>query len=261
MGYGGRGGGGNRGTKRSFGGDRGGYDNKRARFQADLNPDKIIPVGKISHTSENKVVCKVSLEDQVPMFNQPVFLENKTHIGKSDEIFGQLNSVLMSVELVDTIKPDSLDKKQLIYMDPSKVLPKDRFLPKDPPDPLAPKVKRKGVPGRPPGRGGFGGGFSRGGRGGGGFSRGGGGGFSRGGGGGGFSRGGGGGGFSRGGGGGGYSRGGGGGGGSGGYSRGGGSFSGNGRGGSRGFSRGGGFSRGDGGNQNSYRSNSNSARN
>lgn len=207
MGFGGRGGGGRGGgTKRPYGGggDRGGYgggggfDNKLARFQADLNPTNPVPVGKISHISENKIVCKVTLDDQVPMFNQPVFLENKTHIGKSDEIFGQLSSVLMSVELVETIKPDSLDKKQVVYMDQSKILPKDRFLPKDPPDPLAPKVKRTG--GRGGGRGGFTpggrGGFSRGGRGGGGgggggFSRGGRGGFAQGGrGGGGFSRGG-----------------------------------------------------------------------
>lgn len=170
-----QGGGGGRGAKRPYGGDRGGYDNKRPRFQADLNPSNPIPVGAISHIAENKIVCKVNLENQVPMFNQPVFLENKTHIGKSDEIFGQLNNVLMSVELIDTIKPESLDKKQTVYMDQCKVLPKERFLPRDPPDPLAPKVKRKGGGGGGGAGGGRGG--RGGGRGGGGFSRGGRGGF------------------------------------------------------------------------------------
>lgn len=159
-GGGGGGGGGFRGggTKRPYGSDnRGGFDNKRARFQADLNPANVVPVGKVSHVAENKIVCKVTLDNQVPMFNQPVFLENKTHIGKSDEIFGQLSGVLMSVELVETMKAESIDRKQIVYMDPSKILPKERFLPRDPPDPLAPKVKR------PKGQGGGGGGRGRGG--------------------------------------------------------------------------------------------------
>lgn len=202
--YGGGGGGGggwsgSRGTKRpqSFGGGGGGgYDNKRPRFQADLNPNNLVPVGKVSHVADSKVVCKVTLQDQVPMFNQPVFLENKQHLGKSDEIFGQLSNVLMSVDLVETIKPDSVDKKQIIYMDQSRILPKEKFLPRDPPDPLAPKVKRpkgQGGGGRG-GRGGSRGGFPRGGGGGrGGFGNSRGGGFGNRGGGGGFGRGGGGG--------------------------------------------------------------------
>lgn len=144
--------------KRPYGGDSGGARNfKKPRFQADLNPENVMPVGTISHVAESKVVCKVSLTEQVPMFNQPVFLENKMHIGKSDEIFGQLNNVFMSVELNETIKPDSLEKKQTVYMSNEKVLQKRVFLPRDPPDPLAPKVKR------PKGQGG--GGFGGGGRG------------------------------------------------------------------------------------------------
>lgn len=169
-GRGGGGGGGGRGMKRPYnggggrgGGGGGGFD-KRPRYE-DLNPTNLVPVGAISHTSENKVVCKVTLENQVPMFNQPVFLENKTHLGKSDEIFGQLQDVHMSIELVPTIKPDSMEKKLPVFMDQSKILPKDRFLPRDPPDPLAPKVKRRGGGGGGGGRGGGGrgGGFSRGG--------------------------------------------------------------------------------------------------
>lgn len=159
------GGGGRGGMKRPFQG--GGFDqNKRGKFQMDLNPQNLVHVGNISHTCENKFVCKVTTE-LVPMFNSPVFLENKSHIGKSDEIFGQINNVLMSVETSDTIKPDSLEKKTAIYMDSSRLLPKDKFMPRDPPNPLAPKVKRPKQPGGGGNfRGGRGGGF-RGGRGGG----------------------------------------------------------------------------------------------
>ena len=31
---------------------------------------------------------------QIPYFNAPIFLENKTQIGKVDEILGQINSVV-----------------------------------------------------------------------------------------------------------------------------------------------------------------------
>lgn len=38
---------------------------------------------------------------QVPYFNAPIFLENKTQIGKVDEIFGQINNVVRRRSLVD----------------------------------------------------------------------------------------------------------------------------------------------------------------
>lgn len=158
-----RGGGG--GRKRSFGGDRGGggggFANKRGRYQADVTPDTVVPLAKVTHTCQNQAVCKATTEG-VPMFNAAVFLENKTPIGKIDEIFGPLNDYMLSVELLETIKPDSLTKKQQLFIDPAKILPKARFIPRDPPDPLAPKPKRK------PGQGGGGGrgGGGRGGRGG-----------------------------------------------------------------------------------------------
>lgn len=183
----GRGGGGS-GRKRSFGGDRGGgggrgggFGNKRGRYQHDVIPDTVVPLAKVTHTCENQAVCKATTEG-VPMFNAAVFLENKTPIGKIDEIFGPLNDYMLSVELLETIKADSLTKKQQLFIDPAKILPKARFIPRDPPDPLAPKPKRKpgqgggggGGRGRG-GRGGFGGrGGGRGGRGGGGGGRGGG---------------------------------------------------------------------------------------
>lgn len=32
--------------------------------------------------------------EQIPYFNAPIFLENKTQIGKVDEILGQINTVV-----------------------------------------------------------------------------------------------------------------------------------------------------------------------
>lgn len=177
-------------------------------------------MGKFIHACEGEMVCE-SINPRVPQFNAQIFLENKTSVGKVDEVLGPINQVYFTIKPTEGIQAASFKEGDKFYIAPEKTLALDRFLPKPKPAPGAPKPKRAGGAGRgrggPGGRGGFGG---RGGGRGGGFSRGGGG-FSRGGGRGGFGGG-------RGGGGGGFSRGG-------------------GRGGSGGFSRGrggGGFSRG-----------------
>lgn len=147
------------------------------------------------------MVCE-SINPKVPHFNAQIFLENKTAVGKVDEVLGPINQVYFTIKPSEGIQATSFKEGDKFYIGSEKLLPLDRFLPKPKPPPGAPKPKRAGGRGGPRGaaggRGGFGrgrGGPSRGGRGGprggGGFSRGGSGGFSRGGGGGGFSRGGG----------------------------------------------------------------------
>ncbi|XP_073689103.1 H/ACA ribonucleoprotein complex subunit 1, partial [Garra rufa] len=176
-------------------------------------PEHVVALGEFVHPCEDDIVCKCVAEDnKVPYFNAPVYLENKEQIGKVDEIFGPLRDFYFSVKLSENMKASSFKKLQKFYIDPMKLLPLQRFLPR-PPGEKGPRGGGRG------GRGGRGGGF-RGGRGGfggrgggGGFGgRGGGGGFGGRGGGGGYGgRGGGGGGFGGRGGGGGFGRGGGGG--------------------------------------------------
>lgn len=194
---GGRGGGGGR-----FGGGGGGFRNEGP-------PERVIPLGIFDYTCQEDLICKVQIDD-VPFFNAPIYLENKEQIGKIDEIFGNVRDYSVSVKLSDNIKANSFSAKQKLFIDPAKLLPIARFLPKGPQAKGVGK-KRGGPGGGGGGRGGFGrgggggrGGFGRGGGGGGfgggrgGGGRGGGGGFGRGGGGrgggGGFGRGGGGGG-------------------------------------------------------------------
>ncbi|KAI1428941.1 Gar1/Naf1 RNA binding region-domain-containing protein [Xylaria sp. FL1777] len=206
---GGRGGGGFGGGGR--GGGRGGYG------QRDFGPpDTILEMGSFMHACEGEMVCSsVSAQNKIPQFNAQIFLENKTSVGKVDEILGPINQVYFTIKPSEGIQAASFKPGDKFYIGAEKVLPFERFLPKPKPPPGAPKVKKpsrgggrggRGGPIRGGGRGGFGGGRggpSRGGRGGFGGGRGGprgGGGFSRGGGGGGFGgRGRGGGGFSRGG--------------------------------------------------------------
>jgi H/ACA ribonucleoprotein complex subunit 1 len=106
-------------------------------------------------------VLKVELED-VPYFNAPIFLENKSQIGKIDEIFGTLRDYSVSVKLSDNMNASSFVPKQKLFIDPAKLLPLQRFLPQ-PPKPKGIGKKKKGD--KAPG-GAAGGGGSFGGRGG-----------------------------------------------------------------------------------------------
>ena len=47
-------------------------------------------VGAFMHSCEGDLVCK-STGEKVPYFNAPIYLENKSQIGKVDEIFGPMN--------------------------------------------------------------------------------------------------------------------------------------------------------------------------
>ncbi|KAH3910723.1 hypothetical protein HBH56_145340 [Parastagonospora nodorum] len=201
-----------RGTPRagrggSFGGSRGGFTPRGGRggFGGERSfgpPDQVFEMGKFVHDVENEMFCE-SINTKIPYFNAPVYLENKTPIGKVDEILGPLNQVFFTIKPQEGIQAKSFKAGDKFYIGGDKLLPLDRFLPKPKPAPGAARVKKpagaggrgggaRGGRGRgaPRGRGGFG---DRGGRGGSrgfGGGRGGSGGFSRGGGGGGFSRGG-----------------------------------------------------------------------
>lgn len=50
----------------------------------------LLVVGEFIHPCEGEMVCKSTIS-QVPYFNAPIYLENKTMIGKVDEILGPMN--------------------------------------------------------------------------------------------------------------------------------------------------------------------------
>lgn len=115
------------------------------------------------HAAESEMVCK-STHEKIPYFNAPVFMENKTQIGKVDEILGPINQVYFTVKVAEGVVATSFKPTDKVYIGTDKLLPLDRFLPK----PKAPKKpsgpKAAGVGGRGGARGGRGG--ARGGRGG-----------------------------------------------------------------------------------------------
>ena len=128
-------------------------------------PEHVEEVGYYMHACEGDLVCKSS-HSKVPFFNAPLYLENKQRIGKVDDIFGPMTDYYFSVKLDDNMNASSFASEQKLFIDPYKLLPLERFLPRA----AQPKQGR----GRGAGRGGFrgrgggGGGGFRGGRGGGG---------------------------------------------------------------------------------------------
>ncbi|KAM0448657.1 hypothetical protein ACHAPV_007168 [Trichoderma viride] len=178
---GGRGGG--RGGAGGFRGGRGGGFQQR-----DMGPPaQVLEMGKFIHACEGEMICE-SINPKVPHFNAQIFLENKTAVGKVDEVLGPINQVFFTIKPSEGIQATSFKEGDKFYIAPEKLLPLEKFLPKPKPPHGAPKPKRAGGASRGGPRGGGRGGFSRGGRGGagGGFGgrggRGGSGGFSRGGG-------------------------------------------------------------------------------
>ncbi|KAM4060172.1 gar1/Naf1 RNA binding domain-containing protein [Hirsutella rhossiliensis] len=173
------------------GGRGGGFRGGRGGFAAPTGPPaQVLEMGEFQHAVEGEMLCRSS-NVKVPYFNAPIYLENKTPIGKVDEILGPINEVYFTIKPQEGIVASSFKAGDKVFIGGDKLLPLEKFLPK-PKVPGEKKLKRAGGGFRGGGRGGprgGGGGFrGRGGpRGGGGFSRGGGGrggsgGFSRGGG-------------------------------------------------------------------------------
>ncbi|KAK6197581.1 protein component of the H/ACA snoRNP pseudouridylase complex [Scheffersomyces amazonensis] len=149
---------------RGRGGFRGGRGGRPAPFQQGP-PDTVLEMGSFLQACEGDIVCR-SINVKIPYFNAPIYLENKTQVGKVDEILGPLNEVFFTIKPSEGVKAESFKEGDKFFIGPDKLLPLERFLPK--PKEVGPKPKRKSAGGGAPGgRGGFGGrGGARGGRGG-----------------------------------------------------------------------------------------------
>ncbi|KAF2155238.1 Gar1-domain-containing protein [Myriangium duriaei CBS 260.36] len=142
----------------SRGGGGGGFG--RGGFAPQGPPATVLEMGKFLHSCEGEMVYE-SVNTKIPYFNAPIYLENKTPIGKVDEILGPLNQVFFTVKPQEGIQATSFKPGDAVYIGGDKLLPLEKFLPKPKPAPGAAKVKK------PAGRGGARGGFgARGGRGG-----------------------------------------------------------------------------------------------
>ena len=144
---------------RGRGGMRGGRGGRTGPLQFQQGPpDTVLEMGTFMQSCEGDIVCR-SVNVKIPYFNAPIYLENKSQVGKVDEILGPLNEVFFTIKPSEGIQADSFKEGDKFYIGPDKLLPLERFLPK--PVQHGPKPKRVGGGG---GRGGRGG--ARGGRGG-----------------------------------------------------------------------------------------------
>ncbi|CAL1382421.1 unnamed protein product [Linum trigynum] len=150
--------GGRGGAGRGFRGGRGGGGRfGGGGFRDEGPPSEVVEISTFLHACEGDAVTKLSNE-KIPYFNAPIFLQNKTQIGKVDEIFGPINESFFSIKMMEGIVASSYAPGDKFFIDPNKLLPLARFLPQ----PKGQATATRGGRG-----GGRGGGFRGGGRGGG----------------------------------------------------------------------------------------------
>ncbi|KAG5180812.1 H/ACA ribonucleoprotein complex, subunit Gar1/Naf1 [Tribonema minus] len=105
----------------SFGGrgrGRGGYD--------EGPPSEVVELGIFVHACEGEMVYKLT-NSMVPYFNAGAYLENKTKIGKVDEILGPINGSYFTVKPDGGVNATSFKDGDKVFIGPDKLLPMSRF--------------------------------------------------------------------------------------------------------------------------------------
>ena len=87
-------------------------------------------MGSFVHAVEDEMLCSSLMSDKVPYFNAPIYLQNKSVIGKVDEILGPINEVYFSIKMAEGMVAGSFKKGDKVYIGGDKLLPIERFLPK-----------------------------------------------------------------------------------------------------------------------------------
>ncbi|OAY44368.1 hypothetical protein MANES_08G144000v8 [Manihot esculenta] len=120
---------GGRGGRGGFGRGRGGFGRGGGGgFRDEGPPSEVVEISTFLHACEGDAVTKLTNE-KIPYFNAPIFLQNKTQIGKVDEIFGPINESYFSIKMMEGIVATSYSPGDKFYIDPNKLLPLARFLP------------------------------------------------------------------------------------------------------------------------------------
>ncbi|KAL2072289.1 hypothetical protein VTL71DRAFT_11632 [Oculimacula yallundae] len=142
-----------RGTGANFGGGAGrgggGFGGRGGRGgfgQRDNGPpDAVLEIGEFQHACEGEMVCE-STNTKIPYFNAPIYLQNKTQIGRVEEILGPINHVYFSVKVSEGIQAASFKAGDKFYIGGDKLLPLEKFLPKPKPPPEPQSQSEQEVP-------------------------------------------------------------------------------------------------------------------
>lgn len=84
-------------------------------------------MGTFMHASEGEMVC-TSTNVKIPYFNAPIYLENKTAVGKVDEILGPINQVYFTIKPQEGIVATSFKNGDKFYIGGDKLLPLERYI-------------------------------------------------------------------------------------------------------------------------------------
>lgn len=76
------------------------------------------------------MLCASGNPDKVPWFNASIYLQNKSVIGRVDEILGSINEMFFSVKMNEGMVAGSFKAGDKVYIAGDKLFPIDRFLPK-----------------------------------------------------------------------------------------------------------------------------------
>ncbi|PYI00470.1 Gar1-domain-containing protein [Aspergillus sclerotiicarbonarius CBS 121057] len=112
------------------GANRGGFGGRGGRggFQAPVGPPaQVLEMGTVMHSCEGEMVCE-SVNPKIPYFNAPIYLENKTPIGKVDEVLGPINQVYFTIKPQEGIVATSFKPGDKVYIGGDKLLPLEKYV-------------------------------------------------------------------------------------------------------------------------------------
>ncbi|MCJ1373818.1 H/ACA snoRNP pseudouridylase subunit [Loxospora ochrophaea] len=118
-----------RGRSGGFGGGRGGgFSSRGGRggYQQSYGPPAtVMEMGSFVHACEGEMVCE-SVNTKIPYFNAPIYLENKTAIGKVDEVLGPINQLFFTIKPQEGIVATSFKSGDKFFIGGDKLLPLEK---------------------------------------------------------------------------------------------------------------------------------------
>lgn len=100
-----------------FRGGRGGYNSGP--------PDSVVEAGAFMHPVEGDMFF-VLKNPKIPMFNSTVYFENKSAVGKIDEILGPIHTPYFTVKPGEGIVATSFKPGDKVYIGPDRLLPLEK---------------------------------------------------------------------------------------------------------------------------------------
>ena len=83
-------------------------------------------VGSFMHASEGELVCRLT-HVMVPYFNAGIYLQNKSKLGKVEEVFGPVTKVYFTVKTDAGVPTGSFKLDDKFFIGSDKLLPMARF--------------------------------------------------------------------------------------------------------------------------------------